>query len=263
MKTKAYLKRTRHLVVLVVVSGICGCTEPATLSDPLLPDIYNDRGDLLFSTAMDKEGTEDWIMEGPGELSFEHGWMRMYSPNEEGHHVLWNPMDFPSSFVAEWSVQNLETDAGLAIVFFAAKGEAGEDIFDPVLPERDGTFSQYTNGRIKSYHISYYTNAAHLPDRGYANLRKNNTFTLLQSGENGIPSGSTSIHRITLAKRREHIMMYVDDRKVIDLIDTGIDGPALGGGKIGLRQMQWTNMQYRNFRVWALKSLHTRRRVRP
>jgi len=75
------------------------------------------------------------------------------------HHVFWCPENFPDRFIAEWEAQNREPDAGLCIVFFAAKGEKGEDIFDPFLPKRDGTFKQYTQGKIISYHISYYANS--------------------------------------------------------------------------------------------------------
>lgn len=44
------------------------------------------------------------------------------------------------------------------------------------------------------------------------------------------------------------------DRKIIDWTDDGKEyGPVLGGGKIGLRQMQWTHFRYRNFKVWELE----------
>jgi len=56
-----------------------------------------------------------------------------------------------------------------------------------------------------------------------------------------------------LVKHNNRILMYVDGRKIIDWLDDGKKyGPVLGGGKIGLRQMQWTHFRYRDFRVWAL-----------
>src|SRR5690606_16470396 len=116
-------------------------------------------------------------------------------------HVFWGPEDFPDSFVATWQVQNLAIESGLLIVFFAATSENGEDIFDPALPVRDGTFDQYTEGKIKSYHLSYYANVAHEPGRSHVNLRKNNTFSLLQSGGEGIPTESVDIHNIRLIKQ--------------------------------------------------------------
>ncbi|MCU4677261.1 YesU family protein [Catenovulum sp. 2E275] len=219
-----------------------------------------EKGSLIYANALSSpDDVNDWVMEGPGKLEFNDGWMQMYSPNEQMHHVFWCPQEFPDSFIAEWEAQNLKTDAGLVILFFAAKAVNGEDIFAPHLPKRDGTFSQYTEGEIKSYHISYYTNAAHNPDRGHANLRKNNTFSLLQMGEEGIKAQSTQPHKIRLVKQNAHIQMFIDERKVIDYIDNqafieGVDtGKALTDGKIGFRQMQWTKFQYRNFKVWAIK----------
>lgn len=56
-----------------------------------------------------------------------------------------------------------------------------------------------------------------------------------------------------LIKDGAQIIMFVDDRRIIDWTDDGSEyGPVLGGGKMGLRQMQWTHFRYRNFRVWEL-----------
>jgi hypothetical protein len=56
-----------------------------------------------------------------------------------------------------------------------------------------------------------------------------------------------------LIKDGAHIQLQVDGKVIIDWTDVGSRyGPVLGGGKIGLRQMQWTQAQYRNFRVHAL-----------
>lgn len=218
-------------------------------------------GDVLYTaTFADQQSVAGWRMEGNAVVSFRDGWMEMYSPDKSAHHVFWAPHDFPDSFIATWQVQNLAIESGLLIVFFAAKGENGEDIFDAALPVRDGTFDQYTEGKIRSYHLSYYANVAHEPGRSHVNLRKNNTFSLLQSGDNGIPTESVAIHNIRLVKQGAHIRLWIDDRKVIDYVDNqpvvdGVDtGVALGGGKIGFRQMQWSHFRYRNFEVHALEN---------
>lgn len=210
---------------------------------------------MLYENKLDsEESVKDWVMEGPGKLKFNDGWMDMWSPGEEFHHVFWCPQNFPQNFVAEWEAQNLETDAGLCIIFFAAKGVNGEDIFDESLPIRDGTFKQYTLGEILSYHISYYTNAPHRPDRRDSHIRKNNTFSLVYTGEEGIPTLSESVHKMRLIKSGPNIIMYVDGRKIIDWQDDGIEyGPVHEDGKIGFRQMRWTHFQYRNFKVWEFK----------
>lgn len=248
------VKRWLSVVALLAVCAATGCSTaiPEANTDDALPE----PGRLLYQASFQQpESVSDWVMEGPGEISFKQGWMEMRSPGEQGHHVFWCPEDFPDSFIARWEAQSLDPEAGLVIVFFAATGEDGQDIFAPELPERDGTFTQYTEGKIKSYHISYYANAAHNPGRGHANLRKNNTFSLLQKGEIGISADSMRKHEITLVKEGPRLRLYVDQRKVIDYTDDtpvvdGTDtGDALHGGKIGFRQMKWTHFRYKNFRV--------------
>lgn len=247
-------------VTLLLACVVAGCSmvsseRKANHTADSLPE----PGQLLYESSFgDPESVAGWVMEGPGEIAFKDGWLEMHSPDEQGHHVFWCPEDFPESFIARWDAQNLDDEAGLVIIFFAALGVDGQDIFAPELPQRDGTFTQYTEGEIKSYHISYYANAAHNPGRGHANLRKNNTFSLLQKGEVGIPTESMQEHEITLVKKGERIRLYIDDRKVIDYTDNtpvvdGVDtGGALGGGKIGFRQMKWTQFRYKNFRVYEL-----------
>jgi len=210
------------------------------------------KGKLLYTNDLAQPAdTGGWRMEGKGELAFADNWMKMWSAGEKGHHVLWCPQQFPAHFIAEWEVQNLHPEAGLCIVFFAATGLQGEDIFDTTLPLRDGTFTQYTKGAINNYHISYYANGKDQPGRETAHLRKNKGFYLVQEKEPGIRIRSEEIHRMKLMKHQEHIQLMIDDRIVIDWQDDEKKyGAVLGGGKIGFRQMKWTHFQYRKLRVW-------------
>ena len=213
------------------------------------------KGRLIYSNPLaDSLAVKSWVMEGPGNVEFRDGWMHMYSPGKEWDHVLWCPENFPSDFIAEWEVQNIEPAEGLLIVFFSATGLNGEDIFDPALPKRDGTFRFYTKDKLNCYHVSYYTNNPKNPERTLAHLRKNNGFALVQTGSEGIPKGSTAVHRIKLIKSEGHIWFFVDERKVLDWKDDGKTyGPVLGGGKIGFRQMRWSHFRYRDFKVWSIK----------
>jgi hypothetical protein len=217
-------------------------------------------GRLLLDAPLASPGDiDDWILEGPGEVTIQDGWMHMRSTRPDaakgvnGHIVNWCPRDFPASFVAEWEVQIL-SEFGLNIVFFAAKGEKGEDIFDSGLPPRDGTFTHYIKGAVKSYHISYFADAANAPGRSTSNLRKNNRFLLIAAGPVAIPADSHDVHRVRLIKDGAHIQLQVDGRVSIDYVDPGTDryGPVYGGGKFGLRQMQWTVARYRNLKIWEL-----------
>jgi hypothetical protein len=236
-------------VMLCLVLALFG-----TVSDPANEHALK-KGDLLYSNSLsDSHSVASWVMEGPGKSEFQDGWMHLYSPQKEWDHVLWCPENFPSEFIAEWDVQNMEPAEGLLIVFFAATGLTGEDIFDPALPKRDGTFRFYTRDKLKSYHVSYYTNNPKNPERKFAHLRKNNAFALVQTGSEGIPKMSTAVHRVKLIKNEGRILFLVDDRKVLDWNDDGKTyGPVLGGGKVGFRQMRWSHFRYRNFKVWAIK----------
>ncbi len=206
---------------------------------------------LIYSSAMaNASDINGWVMEGDGEVVFKDGWLEMYSADQQSHHVFWCPETFPDSFIAEWEVQNLNPAAGLLIVFFAAKGENGRDIFDPSLALRDGTFSQYTKGDIDAYHLSYYANTPAKPAREQAHLRRNSGFSLVSEGPIGIPADSIAAHNVRLIKNGPSIQFYVDDQLVINWTDDNKLGPYLKAGKIGFRQMKWTHFRYRNFKVY-------------
>jgi hypothetical protein len=227
--------------------------------DPAPIEVASRLGELLYESEMGAPASmEGWVMEGPGTTAFEDGWMKMASEKagsafKDGHIVYWCPPDFPESFVAEWEML-ITSPAGLCIVFFAARGLNGEDIFDPSLPKRTGIFKQYHSGAISCYHISYYASTPSSPSRITSNLRKNNGFHLVSNGPPGIEPGSDAVHAMRLIKDGPHIQLLVDGKVIIDFTDDGQRyGPVHGGGKIGLRQMQWTEALYRNFRVRELR----------
>jgi hypothetical protein len=214
------------------------------------------KGNLIYTNSLSNEAdTTGWIMEGKGKIEFNDGWMQMFAPNKKGHAVFWCPKEFPNNFIAEWDVQNLHVASGLCIVFFAAKGIHGEDIFCSSIAKRDGTFKQYTKGDINNYHISYYANSKNEQGREIANLRKNKGFYKVQSKERGIPIKSDATYHIQLIKQEGKLLMFIDERKVIDWLDDGQQfGKILEGGKIGFREMKTTQFAYRNFNVWECTS---------
>jgi len=223
---------------------------------PAAVEVASRRGELLYGSKLDTaDSLRGWVMEGPGLTACEGGWMKMSSQRPrgpEGHIVYWCPDTFPDRFVAEWEMKIL-SKTGLCIVFFASAGPGGEDIFSPILPQRTGIFTQYTQGGINCYHISYFANTPSAPGRITSNIRKNNGFYLIANGPPGIEPGSEGVHSLRLVKDSGHIQLQVDDRVVIDYTDDGSGyGPPLGAGKVGLRQMQWTVAMYRDFRVYAL-----------
>ena len=203
-----------------------------------------------FSKAND---LSKWILEGEAKVTTKDNWLEMYSPNEKSHHVFWCPKEFPANFVAEWEIQNLNTKAGLCIVFFSAKGINGLDVMHPSQKKRFGVFNQYTKSDLNNYHISYYTNNPKKPNRPFAHLRKNKGFITVQYGEKGIDAKSTSIHKIRLVKKENHISMSIDNREIINWKDIGLkNGGPHQEGKFAFRQMQWSHFRYRDLKVWTI-----------
>ena len=243
---------------------------PADLRDSLahllgarrLPpfDAEHRRGRLLYANAMDHpDRVESWVMEGPGVLTAQDGWLHMQSERPDGpqgHMVFWCPENFPTSFIAEWEFI-LEGPVGLCIVFFAATGPEGQSIFAPEMRPRSGEFGHYVRSDLHAYHISYYASTPWVP-RSMANLRKNPGLHLLGNGPIAVRAESGKVYRAQLVKDGPRIRMSIDGHTIIDNTDTGeqFDQP-LKGGKIGFRQMQWTEARYRNFRVHALNEEKT------
>jgi hypothetical protein len=224
-----------------------------------LPKLSDDRGPLIFENRLGAPSDlKGWPVEGPANIVFQDGWMRIRSERPdgpEGHVVLWCPKIFPDRFLAEWDFELLEPQ-GLSIVFFAAAGKEGRDLFSPQLAPRSGVFGQYTNGDIDCYHISYFASNPNVP-RTVANFRKNAGFYLLSNGPVGIArtEATGAVHHAILRKAGARIQMAVNGRTIIDFEDDGRRaGPILGDGRIGLRQMQRTVQRYRNFRVFDLKA---------
>jgi Domain of unknown function (DUF1961) len=226
------------------------------LCQPVPIDVYARRGQLLYTSLMDSpKSIKDWVKEGPIDLSFEKGFMLMRSKDFAGNTVFWCPQDFPESFVASWDVEIL-SHYGLAIVFFAARGEKGKDIFNLTLPKRDGQFKHYILGAINSYHISYFANIENYQmGRTDSNLRKNNKFYRVGNGPIAIRPDTKGWQHICLVKDGNHIQLYNNGKIYMDWTDNNPKryGLSYGGGKIGLRQMAPTIGRYRNFRVWELK----------
>ena len=225
-------------------------------------NLQNRRGKLLYSQRLNnKTDVRKWIMEGPGKITYRDNAMKLQTQPKgtfagPGHFVFWCPMTFPNRFIADWQFKPVKK-TGLAIIFFAARGADGEDIFNPRLPPRDGIFSQYTHGAIVSYHFSYFAN---LPlfqaGRPSSNLRKNNRFYLTAVGPVAVAPGTGTFQKLRIIKDGRHIQLLVNGKVALDWTDNQPRrfGKPYGRGKIGFRQMAGTVGEYRDFHVWALKS---------
>ena len=212
-------------------------------SDPLWEETF--AGDL-----------SDWVVEGPSEVRIEDGRLFVKSLTGEGAPhtgmpgvLVWRKDDLPADFVAEWDFTPVSESEGFFLVFFAARGKAGEDIFDSSLPERGGKFPAYTEGEINCYHVSYCRNY-----QDSVNLRKNAGLTLVCSTELSAIRQPGQTHHVELAKKGGYVRLRVDGKVCLEWLDEGQTlGPVLGAGKFGLREVYDTAGYYDNVRAYRVK----------
>ncbi len=207
-----------------------------------------------------KEDIEGFVLEGKAEISFKDGAMRLKNEldnqmGQRANYVLWCPQDFPENIKITWEFQPV-TDQGLCILFFAASGREGKDLFDPSLTLRTGEYPQYHSGDINAFHVSYFRRKEE-DERAFhtCNLRKSRGFHLVAQGADPIPDAADAreFYRITIRKYKDHISFSVNDLTVFEFDDDGSTyGETLKGGKIGFRQLAPLTADYRNLKVYEL-----------
>lgn len=201
----------------------------------------------------------DFRMEGEAAMSFPLGRLRLESARdaEEGqkaNFVLWCPHDFPADMAVEWQFRPIR-EPGLAILFFAASGAGGIDLFDPSLMPRSGIYDQYHSGDINAFHLSYYRRRwAEERQFHTCNLRKSRGFHLTVQGADPLPSvlDCHSSYEMLLLKRGPRIDFTINGLPILAWEDNGATfGPLLGAGKIGFRQMAPFIAEYANLKVFG------------
>jgi len=214
-----------------------------------------ERRDLLWEETFDGD-LSDWVVEGPSDVRIEDSRLFVKSLTGEGAPrsgmpgvLVWRKVDLPADFVAEWDFTPISRPEGFFLVFFAAQGKGGEDLFDPSLPTRNGEFPAYTQGAINCYHISYCRNY-----RNSVNLRKNAGLNLVCSTELSVVREPGRTHHVELAKKGGYVRMRVDGAVCLEWLDEGQTlGPVLDSGKFGLREVYDTEGYYDTIRVYAVK----------
>ncbi len=154
---------------------------------------YGLEAKLIYENTLSGERDIDgFVLEGRANISFPNGKMRLENAlsqevGQRANYVLWCPESFPCDVVIEWEFQPIR-EPGLAMMFFAAAGRGGEDLFSPALSPRTGEYPQYHHGDINAFHISYFRRKE--PDeRAFhtCNLRKSYGFYLTAQGGDPIP----------------------------------------------------------------------------
>ncbi|MCK9547998.1 MAG: DUF1961 family protein [Sphaerochaeta sp.] len=204
-----------------------------------------------------REDIDTFILEGEANITFVDGCMEMQnrldaSSGQRANFVLWCPEVFGDSILIEWEFRPM-SDRGLCILFFAAAGRQGRDLFDPRLAPRTGEYPQYHSGDIDAFHVSYYRRKE-ADERAFhtCNLRKSHGFHLVAQGADPIPEAAEAneFYRLSIIKTPERVDFSVNGLSIFSYEDDGAThGARLGAGRIGLRQLAPLTARYRNLSV--------------
>jgi hypothetical protein len=195
----------------------------------------------------------DWVLEGKASARVENG--RLFLKNDPDHLVFWNTREFPADLLIEFGVSPSDSNKGLNIVFFAAKGRDGGSIFDMGQPMRDGLFKTYHSGGLDCYHVSYWAITSSGETRGTSHIRKNHGFHLVAMGRDFIAGQGAGPHRVRVLKLGNKITVEANGKIEVRWEDDGRTfGPVLKEGHAALRQMSHTGeCSYTHFKVWAVR----------
>lgn len=99
------------------------------------------KGPIYTNPLKCPEDLRGFRLEGQAEMTFSEEGMVLenrLSPKEgqKANFVLWCDRVFPADIRICWEFRPLR-EPGLAMLFFAAGGQNGEDVFDPALKPRD------------------------------------------------------------------------------------------------------------------------------
>lgn len=202
-----------------------------------------------------------WVAEGPMAAEHRDAGVVLRSTADEAalvaagrgdhaHFTFWCPEVFPADVRISWDFRPL-AGQGLAMLFFAATGTGGRDLFDPGLGSRTGYYPQYHSGDVSTLHVSYYRRKWPTERRFHTcNLRKSPGFHLVAQGADPLPpiDDVDDHYRIVVTKRGGDVSFQIDDLTLF----TWTDPDPLGGGRIGLRQMAPLTAHYRNLEVTPL-----------
>ena len=207
-----------------------------------------------------KDDIKDFVLQGEAAATFPQGRLRLENrlsaeDGQRANYVLWCPEEFPADVMITWDFYPIR-EPGLCMMFFAAKGRKGQDLFDPSLGRRTGEYVQYHHGDIDAFHISYFRRKE-TDERAFhtCNLRKSYGFHLTAQGGDPIPdvADAKPPYHIAVIKKGNEVRFLINALEIFRFEDDGRTyGPLLGGGKIGFRQLAPFIGEYADLRVYVL-----------
>jgi hypothetical protein len=234
----------------------------------------NSGGVLYTNPLTGPEDVADWIAEGPVSLARHRethddggtppaadprpGALLLSASRDEeefgdhAHWTFWCPVEFPDRVRVSWQFLPL-AEPGLAMVFFAAAGHGGRDLFSGGLAPRTGYYPQYHSGDIDALHVSYFRHK-YAEERAFrtCNLRKSSGFELVAQAADPLPPTEDALdfYRMELVKDGPDVAFSINGLPVLAWRDGS--GNVLGGGYLGFRQMAPLRAAYRNLVVQTL-----------
>jgi len=180
------------------------------------------------------EDLSEWTLEGNGEARLtDEGMLKLLAYQGGNGLVLWAPVKLSGSFQLEYEV-DISDSSGTNAVLFCAQSLEGEDLVQSS-KERTGALSEYSNGALQNYMITYNTVHADGSNKNQSRVRKNPQYLLL-SHSDGDPCLEGSRHLIDVVKMSNRIQFYVNGGLIHDVRDKGgFDAPVYMEGRFGFR----------------------------
>lgn len=214
---------------------------------------------MLYSNALTgPEDVADWVAEGPLSVGGHGGALELSGSlddaefGDHAHWTFWCPVEFPDGVRISWEFLPLE-EPGLAMLFFAARGHGGRDLFSPGLAPRTGYYPQYHSGDIDALHISYFRHK-YASERAFrtCNLRKSAGFELVAQGADPLPPAGDAMdfYRLEVVKDGPRVAFSINGLPLLEWQDPS--GKVLGAGHLGFRHMAPLRAAYRNLVVEEL-----------
>lgn len=214
---------------------------------------------ILYRNALaGPEDVADWAAEGPLRLGAHGDAVELSGAvddeefGDHAHWTFWCPIEFPDGIRISWEFMPLQ-EPGLAMLFFAASGHGGRDLFNPGLALRTGYYPQYHSGDIDALHISYFRHK-YQSERAFrtCNLRKSAGFELVAQGADPLPPAGDAVgfYRMEVVKDGPVVAFSINGLPLFGWEDPSDN--VLGGGYLGFRQMAPLRAAYRNLVVEKL-----------
>ena len=242
---------------------------------------------LIYTNNFDDEAAlDDWVIEGPGQMSVENGKLRLqsryaeatlkyleeggkdakgYAESEMERDIGGSAMQvyrkngkFAGAHFVCWNRLNIPenyiiecdfkslADHPLHMIMFSHLGLQGQCVFDPALKLRNGIAGQYTKGDLVGYRISFFH-----PSRTTSNLRKSPEKQIVAKGLDPTDEASAKTHDLRIIKMKNRVIWKINGNEVFNYVEDDPD-KVLKGGYFAFRLMNPAMGLYDNLKIYEI-----------